>query len=62
MDWEVVVVEVGGSWRQTTEMPAVPINHSELVIDSANVVWKKEEGKLEEINQGTPKTFQPSEF
>lgn len=60
MDREVVVV--GGWWRRrhTTEMPAVPINHFPLVIDSANVVWKRL-GKLEGINQGTPKTFQPSQ-
>lgn len=59
MDWEVVVV--GGWWRHTTEMPAVPINHSPPVIDSANVVWKRLR-KLEGINHGTPKTFQPSQF
>ena len=46
MDREVVVVVVvvGGWWRRrrhTTEMPAVPINHFPLVIDSANVVWKR---------------------
>ena len=43
MDWEVVVV--GGWWRCTTEMPAVPINHSPPVIDSVNVVWERP-GKL----------------
>lgn len=56
MEWEVVVV--GGRWRRTMEMPAVPINHSPLVIDSANVVWKRP-GKLVGINQGTSRTFQP---
>lgn len=60
MDREVVVVVVEG-WQRTTEMPAVPINHSPPVIDSANVVWKRQR-KLEGINHGTPKTFQPSQF
>lgn len=49
MDWEVAAA---GRWgRHTTEMPAVPINHSVPVIDSANVVWKRPR-KLEGINQG----------
>lgn len=40
MDWEEEEVAVVGEWwRRTTEMPAVPINHSPAVIDSANVVW-----------------------
>lgn len=49
MDSEVVAV--GGWWRRTTQMPAVPINHSLTVIDSANVV-RTRQGKLEG-NQST---------
>lgn len=45
-------------WQYTMEMPAVPINHSPLVIDSANVVWRRQR-KLEGINHGPPKTLQP---
>lgn len=55
MDWEVVVV---GGWRRfTTEMPAVPINHSPPVIDSVNVVCERP-GKLARINQ-VPKLSDP---
>lgn len=50
-----------GGGGGTTEMPAVPINHSPPVIDSANAVWERP-GKLEGINQGTPKTFHPSQL
>lgn len=72
MDSEVVVevcVCVGGwvagfVWggqQHTTEMPAVPINHSLPMIDSANVVWKRQR-KLEGIDHCAPKTFQPPQF
>lgn len=38
MDWEAAVMAAVEGWQHTTEMPAVPINHSLPVIDSANVV------------------------
>lgn len=61
MDWEVVE---GGWWRRTTEMPAVPINHSLPVIDSANVVWggkKKGRGSWMESIEALEKTSQTSQ-
>lgn len=56
MDWEAAVMAVVEGWQHTTEMPAVPINHSLPVIDSANVVWKRQR-KLEGINHWQSRNF-----